>query len=340
MDLEILSNPPVVITLALTVAFLAFVGLRLGLAFLVRRLAGLVFVLLAVTFVTFIMGYYAPTDIIAQQLGQHFTFQREAQLRHFYGLDLPWYQQYGSFLTRLVHLDLGQSFLDRTQTVWQILGRQAPISVQLGLSAVVLAFLVGVPLGLVAAVRANTHYDTIIQSVGLLLIAVPHFVLIPYYQLLTLKLIDLGLPHLDTSGWGTPNQEIAPIVILGLTGFTFLTRLTRTSMLEVLRQDYIRTARAKGLGRQAILWTHAFRNAMIPLITALGPAVAFTVTGAFITESKFNIPGIGLTTIGAVQSGDFPVVQGTVILLAVTVVIMNLLVDVLYGIADPRIKSE
>ena len=149
-----------------------------------------------------------------------------------------------------------------------------------------------------------------------------------------------GLPSLAVSGWGTIDTMIAPILIFSASIFAYYLRLTRASMLEVLGQDYVRTARAKGMHERTVVWRHAFRNALIPLLTAVGPALAFAVVGVFIVEIFFNIPGIGTETIAAITQRDFPVVQGTVILLSIAIVLMNLVTDVAYGFADPRIKTE
>jgi ABC-type dipeptide/oligopeptide/nickel transport system permease component len=329
-----------VIIILVVMISLGFAGLRLGLRFLVRRLVGLVFVVLGVTFITFIMGYFAPGNAAYTQLGQHYTKEAYAQLTRFYGLDLPWYQQYGNFLGRLLHFDLGYSYINDADTVWTILQRYVPASAQLGVGGVVLAVLVGVPTGVIAAVRARTRVDSTLQGIALVLYALPSFVIIPIYDLAMVWLHTQGLPSLAVSGWGTPETMIAPIVIFGASIFAYYVRLTRSSMLEVLRQDYVRTARAKGLGERYVIWRHAFRNALIPLLTAIGPALAFAVVGVFVVEVLFNIPGIGTETVSAITQRDFPVVQGTVILLAVAIVLMNLLTDVAYGFADPRIKAE
>jgi ABC-type dipeptide/oligopeptide/nickel transport system permease component len=329
-----------VIIILVVVASLGLAGLRLGLRFLVRRLVGLVFVVLGVTFITFIMGYFAPGNAAYTQLGQHYTKEAYAQLTRFYGLDLPWYQQYGNFLGRLLHFDLGYSYINDADTVWTILQRYVPASAQLGVGGVVLAVLVGVPTGVIAAVRARSRVDSTLQGIALVLYALPSFVIIPIYDLAMVWLHTQGLPSLAVSGWGTPDTMIAPIVIFGASIFAYYVRLTRSSMLEVLRQDYVRTARAKGLNERYVIWRHAFRNALIPLLTAIGPALAFAVVGVFVVEVLFNIPGIGTETVSAITQRDFPVVQGTVILLAVAIVLMNLLTDVAYGFADPRIKAE
>lgn len=335
-----LSNLPAIITAVIVLAFLVFTGIRLGAQFLVRRLAGLLFVILGVSFITFILGYFAPGDAVLAQLGQHYSLKNAHALRHLYGLDLPWYQQYGNYLYRLLHFDLGPSWSDRTQSVWDKLKLYVPVSATLGLSSITLSVLLGVPLGMLAAVRSNTRYDTVIQTLGLALYAVPTFVVIPFFQLAMVWLSNNSLPHLQVSGWGSWDTMLAPITITAVTSFAFYLRFTRTSLIEVLRQDYVRTARAKGLNENVVLWRHAFRNAVLPLITILGPAIGFVVTGLFITENLFNIPGIGSESISAIVERDFPVVQGIGILLAVAVAIMNLAADVVYGLVDPRIKGS
>jgi ABC-type dipeptide/oligopeptide/nickel transport system permease component len=329
-----------VLAVVVLLAFIAYATARIGPRFMVRRLAGLVFVLLGVSFIIFILGYFAPGDAIFAQLGQHYTPQAAAQLRHDYGLDLPWYTQYLNFLNRIVHLDLGISFTNDTLSVWTILQRYVPASVQLGIAGTVLALIVGVPLGILAAVRANSRVDSGLQSIGLIFYALPSFVIIPLFFAAMVSLHQRGVPTLATSGWGTIDSEIAPISIFGLGIFAYYLRLTRASMLEVLGQDYVRTARAKGVRERVVVWRHAFRNAVIPLLTAVGPALAFAVVGVFIVEDLFNIPGIGQETIAAIGDRDFPIVQGVTILLASAVVFMNLVTDVAYGLADPRIKTQ
>ncbi len=234
-----------VIIILVVVASLGLAGLRLGLRFLVRRLVGLVFVVLGVTFITFIMGYFAPGNAAYTQLGQHYTKEAYAQLTRFYGLDLPWYQQYGNFLGRLLHFDLGYSYINDADTVWTILQRYVPASAQLGVGGVVLAVLVGVPTGVIAAVRARTRVDSTLQGIALVLYALPSFVIIPFYQLAMIWLNNQGLPHLQVSGWGTWDTMTAPILITAINSFAGYLRFTRTSLTEVLRQDYVRTARAK-----------------------------------------------------------------------------------------------
>lgn len=339
---QLLSKLPVLIALIAVLAFLAYTGTRLGPRFLIRRLAGLVFVIVGVTFITFILGYLSPVGPEYTQCQAKCTPQLIHELRHFYGLDKPWWTQYFAFLNRLLHGSLGLSYTAKGQTVLGIMGRGVPISAELGLSALVLQLLLGIPIGIFAAVRAGSKLDTISMSAALILFSLPTFVLIPFYQLLIVWLSAHHIPHfgLSTSvaNWGLNISIVAPIGILTIVGMGFYARLTRTTMLEVLNQDYIRTARAKGLRERVVIVRHAFRNALVPIVTAIGPAVAFVVGGAFFTETLFNIPGIGFWAVASIGNSDMPVVQGTVLLVAIAVTVMNTVVDVVYGLLDPRIK--
>jgi len=313
--------------------------------FLVKRFIGLVFVIIGVTFITFIMGYFAPGDAVTQLLGQHSTPELIAQLRHAYGLDLPWYQQYFNFLTHAVRFDFGNSFIYH-RSVMAILSDGLPISLELGFWALVVTVIVGVPLGILSALKANTWVDTTNMAVMLTIYAIPAFVIGPVVQVIVIwldKNIGLGWPAV---GWGQPWQysladiqfKLLPILVYAALTVAYFARLTRTTMLEVLRQDYVRTARAKGMRERVVIYRHAFRNALIPLVTIIGVSVGFLVTGAFFIEDVFNIPGIADITLNSIFTRDFPVVQATVVLLAVAVVVANLISDILYTVVDPRIK--
>jgi ABC-type dipeptide/oligopeptide/nickel transport system permease component len=341
--MDILSNLPAIILLTLIVGFLVFTGFRVGLPFLVRRIAGLIFVLFSASFITFALGAISPINAVDIQLGDKYTPQKAAILHHFYGLDEPFFQRYWDYVTKLMRFDLGDSWLQRGRSVWSILSTQLPASLLLGLSAAGLAVLVGVSAGMLAALRSNTRYDTAVQGAALFFFALPTFVLFPIFAIAMTFLYDRDLPHLPVTatefGFAHPEQMIAPILLFALVQTAFYVRITRTSTLEVLRQDYVRTAKAKGLSSREVVWRHTFRNAMIPLLTALGPALAIIVNGAFITETIFNIQGIGTTTLASISQNNTPVVQGTVMLLAVSVALMNLVTDVLYGVVDPRIKT-
>src|SRR5579871_260512 len=336
---QLSQNLPGIIFLLVIVGICAFTAIRVGVRFLIRRLAGLVFVLWGVSFITFVLGYFAPGNAVLVNCNGHCPRAQVASLMHFYGLDQGFWQQYWHFLSNAVRLDFGYSYIDRTVRVNDILSRYVPVSAQLGISGVVLAVLVGVPLGLYAAVKANTAFDTVAQTASLVLFALPSFVLIPFYWLIMINLHNAGLPSLAVTGWDSWDAMVGPILIFGAGAFAFFVRITRASMLEVLRQDYVRTARAKGLQERVVIWKHAFRNALINVLTAVGPALGFAVGGVFIIELLFNIPGIGVYSLTAIENRDYPVVQATVLLIAVFIALANLITDVIYGIADPRIKA-
>ncbi len=312
------------------------------LQFLIKRFLGLIFVLFGVSFITFIMGYIAPGDPITVLLGLHNTPQAHAALAHTYGLDLPWYQQYWNYITHALRGNFGLSYENIGQSVTSIIGPALLVSCELGLSAFILTLLVGIPVGIIAALKRNTWIDTASMSVMLFLYALPTFVLIPLYQLLMVFFVErfnLDSPPLPTSGWdGGLEYKIVPVIILAATGMGYFARLTRTVMLEVLGQDYVRTARSKGLRERIVIYVHALRNAMLPLLSVIGPSLAFIVNGAFVVETLMVVPGIGNTSIASVAERDWPVLQATVLLLALAVVVMNLLTDIAYSLVDPRIR--
>lgn len=318
------------------------------LQFLIKRFIGLIFVVFGVTFITFIMGYVAPGDPILQLLGQHYTPSAYLALKHSYGLDLPWYQQYYNFVVGMLHLDFGRSFQYKDRAVWDILKEGVPISGELGLWALFLQLALGVPVGILSALKANSWIDTTNMAVALTLYAIPSFVLAVFVQVIIVQLdqsTGLGWP---VAGWGAPwhytpsdiQVKILPVLVYAAVGFAYFARLSRTTMLEVLRQDYVRTARAKGMRERVVIYRHAFRNALIPLVTVVGLSIGFLVTGAFFIERIFNIPGIAEITISSIDARDYPVIQATTVLLAVAVVLGNLLSDLLYTVVDPRIKAQ
>jgi ABC-type dipeptide/oligopeptide/nickel transport system permease component len=316
--------------------------------FLIKRFIGLIFVIFGVTFITFIMGYVAPGDPITQLLGQHYTHDAYLSLKHAYGLDLPWYQQYYNFITGMLHLDFGRSFEYKDRAVWDILKDGVPISTELGIWALAFQVIIGVPLGIISALKANTWIDTTNMVVLLTIYSIPVFVLGTLVQVIIVQLdlnTGLGWP---VANWGVPwhytlsdiQFKIVPILVYAAATVAYIARLSRTSMLEVLRQDYVRTARAKGMREQIVVYRHALRNALIPLVTIIGLSIGLLITGAFFIERIFNIPGIAEITLTSIDYRDYPVIQATTVLLAVAVVFGNLLSDILYTVVDPRIKAE
>jgi ABC-type dipeptide/oligopeptide/nickel transport system permease component len=303
-----------------------------------QRALSLAFVLFSVTFITFVVSYLAPGDPILNMMGGRQDPVRYAFLRHQYGLDLPWYQQYFAYVSGLLHGDLGYSFKYPGRPVWALIANGVPVSLALGLLALVVSVLIGVPAGIWSALRQNAWQDTATMSVMLALYSIPSFVLIPIIWIADLALYRAGLPSLPVAGWGKPQNLVLPVLVLAAANAGFIARLMRNSMLEVLRQDFIRTARAKGVPERMIIRVHVLRNALLPLLTVLGPATAFLVTGAFVVENLFAIPGIGYLSVQAIGQRDYPVIQATTILLALTVVIMNLITDLAYGLVDPRVR--
>jgi ABC-type dipeptide/oligopeptide/nickel transport system permease component len=301
-----------------------------------------------VTFITFIMGYFAPGDPIYGMLGLHFTPQAYHALKHVYGLDLPWYQQYFNYLHNLFTLNFGLSYEYKNRAVSDILASGVPVSLELGLWALFLQLLIGIPVGVLAALKANSWVDTGSMGVMLVLFAIPSFVLATFAQVIIVQLDQFAGASWPAANWGTPwtyswsdiQYKLAPILVYAATGAAYFARLTRTTMLEILRQDYVRTARAKGMRERVVIYRHALRNAMLPLITVIGVSIGFLVTGAFFIEDIFNIPGIANITLSSITSRDYPVIQATTVLLAVMVVLGNLLSDLLYTVVDPRIQAE
>ncbi|GCE27387.1 peptide ABC transporter permease [Dictyobacter alpinus] len=318
------------------------------LKFLIKRFIGLIFVILCVTFLTFIIGYYAPSNPIQIMMGDHPNQALQAQLMHAYGLDQPLLQQYANFLIRLLHLDLGTSFKTIGRPVNDIIAGGLPISLELGLWALLIQVGIGVPVGIISALRANSWTDTVSMGAALIIYALPSFILAILVQFLIIWLDNTFGWSWPNTQWGNPWQyswtdiqyKLAPILVYGATGMAYFARLSRTSMLEILRQDYVRTARAKGLYERAVVYRHAFRNALIPLITIIGLSVGFLVAGAFFIERIFSIPGIAGITLDSIDNLDYPVVQGTTVILAIGVVFGNLLSDICYTLVDPRIKAE
>lgn len=316
--------------------------------FLIKRFIGLLFVVFGVTFITFILGYLAPSDPIKEMLGAHYTYASWFRLRHEFGLDLPWYQQYFQYIGGLLHGDLGTAFHPQQRAVWDILKDGVPISTELAFWGTIVTLLVGIPVGIWSALRANTWIDTLHMGVALVLYALPTFILAVFVQIILLWVNNtLNIPW-PVTGWGTPwaydwtdlQYKIVPVIVYAGTGYGYYARLTRTTLLEVLRQDYVRTARAKGLREFAVIYRHALRNAMIPLITVIGLLIGLLVTGSFFIEIIFNIQGIANISVNAVFQRNYPVIQATTILIAIGVVIGNLLADILYSLVDPRIRIE
>jgi len=308
------------------------------LRFLARRAAGTVFVMFSLTFLTFVIGHLAPGDPILQLMGQRRDPETYARLSHLYGFDQPLTKQYLDYLGGLLHGDFGLSFRYEGRPVAELIAQGLPISVEVGGLAMLVSIVIGVPMGVAAALKQDTPIDYGVVGLTLVFYSVPTFVLIPLIWIVNLMLFRAGYPSLPQAGWGTPQHFVLPVLVLAAANVGYLARLTRSSVLEVLRDDFVRTAHAKGLRRRTIIGRHVLRNALLPVLTYVGPTTAFLITGAFVVENLLNVPGIGRISVEAIGQRDYPVIQGTTILLGFTVVVMNLLTDVLYQVFDPRIQ--
>ena len=308
------------------------------LRFFTRRAVSLVFVLFSLTFLTFFIGHLAPGDPILVLMGQRRDPEAYARLQRMYGLDQPLFVQYVDYVSGLLRGDFGLSFQYEGRPVRTILSQGIGISLEVGGLALALSVLIGVPLGMLAALRQHTLTDRGVVGFSLALYSIPSFVLIPLIWAVNLAIFRAGYPNLPQAGWGRPEHFVLPVLVLAATNIGYITQLTRSAIVEILREDYVRTARAKGLRQSTVINRHVLRNALLPLVTFLGPATAFLVTSGFVVEVLFNIPGMGRIAVEAVGRRDYPVIQGTTVILGIAVVMMNLVSDLVYQVLDPRIR--
>ena len=251
-----------------------------------------------------------------------------------YGLDKPVYEQYWDFVTSALHGDLGVSFTYQDRPVTDVILEGLPVTATLALAALAFAIVLGIPLGIVAAIRQNSWVDYVSLFIATLGASVPGFVM----AMILIIFFSVGLHLLPTGGWGSWEKVLMPAVALGLHPAAVLARITRASMVEAIRQDYVRTARAKGLAEIIILLRHTLKNALIPVVTVLGPVAAGLIAGSFIIESIFGVPGIGKFYIQGIFARDYGLMMGATLFYASVIAFANLLVDLLYAFLDPRIR--
>lgn len=304
------------------------------LSYISQRLLHAVPVLVGISVLSFLMLHLIPGDPVQVFAGDKpLTPERAAELRHQYGLDRPLAVQYWDYASHALRGDLGVGLRSQRPVLDSILS-VLPGTVQLTVTALTLAALLGITLGILAAVAHGTWLDTAIMSVAMLGISTPIF----YSSLLLILLFSFTLAWFPATGQGGPERLVMPATALGLSSAAVLARLVRSSMLEVLRQEYVTTARAKGLTATAVLVRHALKNALIPTVTMLGLQLGALLGGAVVTETIFSRPGVGRLAVEAILNRDFPLVQGTVLFAAATYVLVNLVVDVSYAVIDPRIR--
>lgn len=303
------------------------------LPFLVRRLAWLGFVLFGVVTIVFFLIHLIPGDPVEVMLGDQALATDKAALRAALGLDRPLLAQYGSYLLGVVQGDLGMSLFSK-QPVLAAIGVRLPATLELMLGGMVIALMISVPLGVVAALRPRTVVDAGAMFVSLLGISIPNFWLGP----MLIIVFSLWLGWLPVNERGGMEHLILPAITLGTALAAMLSRMIRSSLLEVLGEDYVRTARAKGLAERVVIMKHAFRNALLPVVTIIGLQIGALLSGAIITESIFDWPGIGSLLLDGIYTRDYPIVQGCILVIAMGYVVVNTLVDISYGVIDPRVR--
>ena len=296
-----------------------------------KRLIEMVPVMLIVVTATFFLAHAVPGGPFDKE--RPLPAEVKARLEEYYGLDRPIYVQWWNYVSRLAQGDLGPSLKYPGWTVNEVIGSRIPVSISLGLVALLLAILIGVPVGVLAAVRPNSWLDRVPMGFSLIGICVPSFVLGPLFALV----FSLGLGWVPPCGWGSAIHFILPACTLGLITAAPLARLTRGSMMEVRSLDYVRTAYAKGVPPLRVWFVHALRNALLPVITYLGPAAAALVSGSFVVESLFDVPGLGRLVVSAIINRDVTLILGTTIIYAVALLVLNLLADLTNAALNPRI---
>jgi oligopeptide transport system permease protein len=301
-------------------------------AHILRRLLGVVPLLTLIALFAFLFMRSAPGGPFDQE--RTLPAQIEAELRRQYHLDEPLLQQFGRYLGDLVRGDLGPSFRYRNRTVNEIIAQSAPVSLTLGVVAIAFALLLGIAAGVVSAVREYSWVDHTAMAVAMAGICIPNFVLGPL--LVLVFVFHLGL--LPPAGWGSLEHLILPAITLGAMRAATIARLTRGGMLEALGQDFVRTARAKGLAEQVVVLRHALKMAILPVVSYLGPATAATLTGSVVVERIFLVPGLGTFFVQSALNRDYTVAMGAVLFYSTLLILLNLAVDVAYTLIDPRVE--
>lgn len=304
--------------------------------YIFRRVLLLIPVLIGVSFIVFSMMHFAPGDPARTMLGETATQDQIDQLRDELGLNDPFLIQYGRYITNVVvNQDLGRSYVSKRPVANEILTRY-PNTLKLAGLGIGLAMLIGIPVGIISATKQYSWLDNITMFFALVGVSMPVF----WQGILLILLFSVTLRWLPSSGFDTWQQMIMPAFALGTGSMAVIARMTRSSMLEVYRQDYIRTARSKGLGEWLVINRHALRNALIPVVTVIGLQFGFLLGGAVLTESIFSINGVGRLMVESIQRRDMMIVQGGVLVFAFTFSVINLGVDILYAFLDPRIRAQ
>ncbi len=310
------------------------------LAYIIRRVLYSILVIIGVLFTVFAVARLSPVDpvkYVLQQSGRNVGDVdpvEYATMRHQLGLDQPILVQFVAYVRDVLHGDFGKSIVNRGRTVSDIMGRGIPVSLHLALMGLGLQFILGNLLGIVAAARQNSLFDRLAMGVAIVAGSVPQLV----WGVVFIVVFAVQLRWLPIRGWETPKHWILPTLTIAISGLAAYARFGRAAVLEQTRQDFVRTARAKGLKENDVLFRHVLRNALVPIVTFVGPSFAFLVTGNFVVETMYGVPGVAFYAITSSVHGDYPVMQATVLLISVMIMTVNLLIDVLYGVIDPRIR--
>lgn len=301
--------------------------------YVIARLGSLVFVLFAVSLIAFLLMHSVPGGPFDEKERRLPEATRQAQLAK-YGLDKPLWEQYARYMWNAVQLDFGVPFQSPTETVTGLIKRAWPITIRIGIPTILLSYTLGLLLGTIAALRQNSWLDYIVTFGATLGLTVPNFVVAIWLILI----LSVKFQWLPTGGWGEPKHYIMPVIAYSLAPMAIVARYTRVSLLEVLRADYVRTARAKGLREQRVLFWHVARNALIPLITVILPEIPNIMTGSIFIEESFRIPGIGRFFVTSTFTRDYPMILALVLLIAFLWGITYLITDICYAWLDPRIR--
>ncbi|MBR6206459.1 MAG: ABC transporter permease [Oscillospiraceae bacterium] len=304
--------------------------------YIIKRLLWMIPVILGVLVIVFTISYFTPGDPAMSMLGTNYTEESYVALREKLGLDKPFLVQLWNYLWGLISRgDLGTSYIGSVPVATEVVHR-FPITFKLGIMSVIVTTVIGVPLGILSATKQYSVADYTVTSFALIIAAIPNYV----FALLGLLLFAVKLGWLPVSGVDSWKSWVMPVAANSFGFIAVIVRMTRTSMLEVIRSDYIRTARSKGLRERLVIWKHAFPNALIPIVTVIGTQLSFIMAGSIIVETIFSIPGMGTYIMTGINSRDYPIINGTVLLLSLCICGMNLIVDIAYAFIDPRIKAQ
>jgi len=304
--------------------------------YILRRLLLLIPVIIGVTFIIFTMMYFTPGDPARIILGEQASEPDVQRLRADMGLDDPFFVQFGRYVKNVVvEQDLGRSYRSNRPVMDEILAR-FPTTLKLAALGIFVAVIMGIPIGIISATKQYSFFDNFAMVFALVGVSMPNF----WQGMMLILVFSVGLGWFPSSGFTTLKHMVLPALTIGTSTAAVITRMTRSSMLEVVRQDYIRTARAKGQVESKVINRHALKNALIPILTVVGLQFGFLLGGAVLTESIFSVPGLGNLMVQSIRNRDFPMVQGGVLFIAITFSFVNLIVDILYAYVDPRIRSQ